>query len=179
MIPIIPVVIALVLNACAPVPAAWLEPVPDPTRVDFQPSTQSISLYFTAPANDDFRGGPDQYVVESIDQARSQIDAALYDLNLWSIRNALIRAHDRGVLVRLVVETDSLDRSEIQELISAGIPVVSDNSEGLMHHKFLVIDHSEVWTGSMNFTVNGAYRHLNNLINIRSTQLAENYHRRI
>lgn len=175
LIPIIPVVIALVLNACAPVPAAWLEPVPDPTRVDFQPSSQSISLYFTAPANDDFRGGPDQYVVESIDQARSQIDAALYDLNLWSIRNALIRAHDRGVLVRLVVETDSLDRSEIQELISAGIPVVSDNSEGLMHHKFLVIDHSEVWTGSMNFTVNGAYRHLNNLINIRSTQLAENF----
>jgi len=135
---------------------------------------------------------PDQYIVEAIDQARSQVDAALYDLNLWSIRNAFIRAHKRGLLVRLVLEEDSLDRPEIQELISAGIPVMADGSEGLMHNKFMVtvvadgpeglmhnkfmvIDHMEVWTGSMNFTLNGAYRHLNNLVHIRSTRLAENF----
>jgi phosphatidylserine/phosphatidylglycerophosphate/cardiolipin synthase-like enzyme len=44
-----------------------------------------------------------------------------------------------------------------------------------MHNKFVVIDRQEVWTGSMNFTINGAYRNDNNLIRIRSTQLAENY----
>ena len=44
-----------------------------------------------------------------------------------------------------------------------------------MHNKFLVIDHSEVWSGSMNFTINGAYRHLNNLVRIRSSLLAENF----
>ena len=175
LIPVILVIIALILNGCDPEPATWLEPVPDPTQTEFISSSQNISLYFTDPANDEYRGGPDQYIVEAVDQARSQVDAALYDLNLWSIRNAFIRAHNRGVLVRLVVESDSLDRPEIQELISAGIPVVADESESLMHNKFLVIDHSEVWTGSMNLTVNGAYRHLNNLVNIRSTRLAENF----
>jgi phosphatidylserine/phosphatidylglycerophosphate/cardiolipin synthase-like enzyme len=165
----------LILVGCGPEPAIWLDPIPDPTTGGYSSSNQIINLYFTAPANDEYRGGPDEYLVEAIDQARSQIDAALYDLNLWSIRNALIRAYNRGVLVRLVLESDSLDRPEIQELIEAGIPLVADESESLMHNKFIVIDTLDVWTGSMNFTVNGAYRHLNNLVHIRSSRLAENY----
>ena len=50
-----------------------------------------------------------------------------------------------------------------------------DQVESLMHNKFLIIDGSEVWTGSMNMTVNGAYRHLNNLVRIRSSLVAQNY----
>jgi len=169
------IIISVGIIGCSPQPTFWLDPLPTTTPAEYISSGQIISLYFTAPANDDFRGGPDQYLVRAIDQARSQVDAAIYDLNLWSVRNALIRAYERGVLVRLVVEGDSLDRSEIQEIISVGIPVVSDESEYLMHNKFLVIDHGEVWTGSMNFTVNGAYRHLNNLVRVRSSLVAENY----
>jgi phosphatidylserine/phosphatidylglycerophosphate/cardiolipin synthase-like enzyme len=39
----------------------------------------------------------------------------------------------------------------------------------------VVIDESEVWTGSMNLTVNGAYRNNNNLLRIQSAQLADQY----
>ena len=75
----------------------------------------------------------------------------------------------------MVVESDSLDRPEIQEIISSGIQVVSDTSDDLMHNKFLIIDQTEVWTGSMNLTINGAYRHLNNLVRVHSALLAENF----
>lgn len=160
---------------CKPAEITWLDPLPSPTISGFTSPDQIFSIYFTAPANDDFRGGPDQFLVESLDQARTGIDAALYDLNLWSVRNALIQAHQRGVNVRIVMETDSEDRQEVQELIEAGIPIIFDQADSLMHNKFFVIDGNEVWTGSMNMTVNGAYRHLNNLIRIRSTRLAENY----
>ncbi|MFN2112262.1 MAG: phospholipase D-like domain-containing protein [Anaerolineales bacterium] len=163
------------ITSCRPQPAAWLDPLPTPTVSEFTSSGELVSVYFTDYGNEDFRGGPDRQLADAIDQARSQIDAALYDLDLWSIRNALIRAHQRGVQVRLVVESDSLDRPEIQELIAADIPLVDDQAKTLMHNKFLVIDASEVWTGSMNLTVNGAYRHLNNLVRIRSSRLAENY----
>jgi phosphatidylserine/phosphatidylglycerophosphate/cardiolipin synthase-like enzyme len=44
-----------------------------------------------------------------------------------------------------------------------------------MHDKFVVIDNSEVWTGSMNFTDSGAYTDNNNLMRIRSAKMAENY----
>ena len=167
--------LAICLGACSPDDPSWLDPVPSTTPAGFTSPNQLFSVYFTAPANDDFRDGPDRLLADSLDEARYQIDAALYDLNLWTIRNALIRAYQRGVIVRIVVEDDSRDRPEIQELISAGIPVISDQAEGLMHNKFIVIDRTEVWTGSMNMTLNGAYRHLNNLVRIRSVLVAENY----
>jgi phosphatidylserine/phosphatidylglycerophosphate/cardiolipin synthase-like enzyme len=44
-----------------------------------------------------------------------------------------------------------------------------------MHNKFAIIDRLEIWTGSMNFTVNGAYRSDNNLIRVRSAALAQDY----
>jgi phosphatidylserine/phosphatidylglycerophosphate/cardiolipin synthase-like enzyme len=44
-----------------------------------------------------------------------------------------------------------------------------------MHDKFMVIDKSEVWLGSMNFTDSGTYEDNNHLIRIFSTQMAENY----
>jgi len=169
------IILAVINSGCRPQSPEWLEPLPSTTPAGYTFSSQLYSVYFTAPANDDFKGGPDRFLVEALDQARSQIDAALYDLNLWSLRNALLRAHQRGVQVRLVVESDALDRPEIQELIAAGIPTVPDQAESLMHNKFMVIDGAEVWTGSMNWTVNGAYRHLNNLVRLRSSRLAENF----
>ena len=146
--------LAICLGACRPDDASWLDPVPSTTPAGFSSPNQLFSVYFTAPVNDDFRDGPDRLLADSLDDARYQIDAALYDLNLWTIRNALIRAYKRGVVVRIVVEEDSMDRSEIQELISAGIPVIPDRAEGLMHNKFNVIDQAEVWTGSMNINYN-------------------------
>jgi phosphatidylserine/phosphatidylglycerophosphate/cardiolipin synthase-like enzyme len=77
--------------------------------------------------------------------------------------------------VRVVAESDNLDAAEIQQLKEAGIPVLGDRREGLMHNKFVIIDRQQVWTGSMNFTINGAYRNNNNLLGIHSSQLAQNY----
>ncbi len=132
--------LAICLGACSPDDASWLDPVPSTTPAGFSSPNQLFSVYFTAPASDDFRDGPDRLLAESVDEARYQIDAALYDLNLWTIRNALIRAHKRGVVVRIVVEEDSIDRPEIQELIADGITIVPDHAEGLMHNKFFIID---------------------------------------
>jgi len=135
-------------------------------------------LYFTDPASplaSQATGGVDAPLVESIDAARLSIDVAAYSLGLNSVRNALLRAYDRGVTVRVVMETDNMDRSDPQIMMEAGIRIVGDNSAGLMHNKFIVIDRSEVWLGSMNFTDSGTYEDNNNLIRIHSTQMAENF----
>jgi phosphatidylserine/phosphatidylglycerophosphate/cardiolipin synthase-like enzyme len=103
------------------------------------------------------------------------VDMAMDDLDLWSLRAALIDAHSRGVTVRAVVESDNLDEEQVGELIAAGIPVVADQGGGLMHNKFVIVDRLAVWTGSMNFTLNGAYHSNNNLVRVRSPELAEDY----
>lgn len=135
-------------------------------------------IYFTDPAAPkaaDYEGGPDEILAEAIDQARLSVDVAAYNFNLWSIRDALIHAHQRGVVVRMVVESDNMEDREVQQIKDAGIPVIGDQQESLMHNKFVVIDHSDVWTGSMNFSVGGAYRDNNNLIHIHSVQAVKDY----
>jgi len=137
-----------------------------------------FELYVTNPASPlspQGTGGVDGPLVEAINAARLSVDVAAYSITLNSVRNALINAHRRGVSVRIVMEADNMDTSDVQRLLEAGIPIVGDNQEGLMHDKFMVIDRSEVWTGSMNFTDSGTYEDNNNLIRIRSTKIAENY----
>jgi phosphatidylserine/phosphatidylglycerophosphate/cardiolipin synthase-like enzyme len=138
------------------------------------------SVYFTdpgGPASDTLRGGPDQALAEAIDAARYSVDVAAYHLDLWSIRDSLLGAASRGVSVRLIVDSDNLLEPEVQDLVEAGIPVLGDRRQSLMHHKFVVIDRQEVWTGSMNLTIGDAYRSSNNLIRLRSSQLAESFTR--
>jgi phosphatidylserine/phosphatidylglycerophosphate/cardiolipin synthase-like enzyme len=137
-----------------------------------------FELYFTDPSNplsQQGTGGVDGPLIKSIDAARLSIDVAAYSLSLNSVRIALINAHKRGVVVRMVMESANMDRSDPQELIKAGIPIIGDEQPGLMHDKFMVIDKSEVWVGSMNFTDSGTYDDNNNMMHILSTQIAENY----
>lgn len=167
----------LALAGCLPLDEAT--PIPThatPTAANGDPA--AVTVYFSRPddpASDSLRGGPDARLAEAIEAARLSVDVAVLNLNLWSLRDALLAAHRRGVVVRFVADSDYLDAEEIQALIEAGIPVLGDRRESLMHHKFVVIDRREVWTGSMNFTLNGAYRHDNNLVRIQSEALAENY----
>ncbi len=135
-------------------------------------------LYFTDPFNSLAKmeeGGPDQYLVQAIDQARISVDMAAYSFDLISVRDALLRAHDRGVEVRLVMESTNMNDTVPQRLVQAGIPIIGDYRDGLMHDKFVVIDRAEVWTGSMNFTTAAAYHDNNNLVRIRNTQVADDY----
>lgn len=162
------------LAACLPPGPAVVTPLQD----EATPLSAEIEVFFTdpnAPQADSYRGGVDERIAQAIEAAGLSIDVAAYDFNLWSLRDALIAAHKRGVTVRVVAETDNLDRPEFQQLLAAGIPIRADGGEGRMHNKFIVIDGYEVWTGSMNFTVNGVYRNNNNVVRIRSTRLAENY----
>ena len=153
----------------------------DPISVTQQGATPQsgwYQVYFTdpdAPYAGTLRGGPDEALAEAIRQARLSVDVAMDSLNLWSVRDALIAAHHRGIEVRVVVESDNLDSEEIQDLLDVSIPVVDDLGTGLMHNKFAIIDRLDVWTGSMNFTLNGSYRSDNNLVRVHSSQLAENY----
>lgn len=136
------------------------------------------ALYFTDPSSplaSQRTGGIDGPLVEAIDSARLTIDVAIYSLSLNSVRNALIRAQSRGVQVRMVMESDNLDRTDPQIIKDAGIPILGDRREGLMHNKFVIIDGHEVWTGSTNFTDSGAYLDNNHLIRIRSLKVAENF----
>jgi phosphatidylserine/phosphatidylglycerophosphate/cardiolipin synthase-like enzyme len=137
-----------------------------------------IEIYFTNPTDQvkgNYSSGIDNCLVNSINQAMVSIDIATYSINLWSISNALIDAYQRGIRVRIVIESDNIDDETPQDLRSAGIPIIGDRREGLMHNKFMVIDGKEVWTGSANMTIGSIYYDDNNLVHIISLEIAEDY----
>lgn len=140
--------------------------------------TAMIRGFFTDPGSSIAQftiGGPDEDLQAAIEHARVSIDVAIYDLNLYSLRDALIAAEGRGVQVRMVVESDNFTAEELAPFSNVGIPVVGDDDPDSMHDKFLIIDRYEVWTGSMNYTLSDVYGNRNNLLRLRSPELAENY----
>jgi phosphatidylserine/phosphatidylglycerophosphate/cardiolipin synthase-like enzyme len=147
-------------------------------HVGFGARRACCEVYFTDPTNpaaDQMSGGIEDPLVEAIDGARLSVHAAMYSLSLKDVRDALLRAHRRGIDVKIVMESDNIDADAPQRLKEAGIPLLGDRREGLMHDKFMIIDGTEVWTGSINFTTSGAYLDNNVLVRVRSKDLAEDY----
>jgi len=150
-----------------------------PLRSGFGFRSSWLELYFTDPVSPLAArevGGVDAFLSSAIVAARESVDVALRNLNLDSITSALVVANRRGIPIRVIAESDSLTgRSNFQILKDAGIPVVEDQQPGLMNNRFVVIDHKEVWTGSLSFDLSGVFREYNTLVRISSPEVAADY----
>ena len=140
------------------------------------PPVAAWDVYFSEVDAGDSHPSLEKRLVSRLSTAASRVDAALYHLSSTPIADAFIKAHRRGVQVRVVTETDNIDENAIAQLQEVGIPVADDGDpDSYMHHKFIVIDEQYVWTGSYNTTYNGAHRNKNNVIFIDSVPLAYNF----
>jgi phosphatidylserine/phosphatidylglycerophosphate/cardiolipin synthase-like enzyme len=118
-------------------------------------------------------------VLADLNTARNTIDLAVFDLDLIPLGDALRRAERRGVLVRVVLDSENLETPEVSalagELEEAGIALVTDGREPFMHNKFIVIDGRVTWTGSWNMTENDTYRNNNNMLRFDEPRIADYY----
>ncbi len=94
-------------------------------------------------------------IVKLIDNAKHSLDIAAFAFTHPDIANAVIRAYQRGVKVRMVMDmvTERERNSLVPEIIKAGIPLRVRHKRGFQHSKYLIIDESVIVTGSFNFTV--------------------------
>lgn len=102
----------------------------------------------------------DKEIIALINAAKSTIYFAIYEFTLKDIADALVRAKGRGVAIYGVVDagesSNSYDKPIVNELMSAGIPVVTEkhaDGNGIMHIKAIVTDSAYAlgsynWTGS-------------------------------
>ncbi|NJL92915.1 MAG: phospholipase [Anaerolineae bacterium] len=143
----------------------------------------TLQVFFTQPinSNDAARhsgSSVEQALIQQIDAAQQTIDAALFELNAPDATQALVRALERGVQVRIVFDDEHAledPESTAQELIEAGAQFRSDERGAFMHNKYFIFDGQAVWTGSTNITRNGFYNNNNNAILVRSPELVANF----
>jgi len=121
----------------------------------------------------------DGLLIRLIDGARSRVYVAIYILTRDSLAQALIRARERGVEVRVVMEEREAygQGSDYLALKGAGVDVRLDGNPALMHHKFMVIDGEVVVTGSYNWSSAAEERNDENIIVIRDPRVAGEYER--
>ena len=122
-------------------------------------------------------GGCQEAVVEAISKAQNAIDIAMYSITSRQIAQAVLKAKERQVKIRIV-----LDRSQIKEhysksryLIGKGVNVKFLLGPGLMHNKFAVIDGRILLTGSFNWTAAADKKNAENLLVIKDKDLAQKY----
>jgi phosphatidylserine/phosphatidylglycerophosphate/cardiolipin synthase-like enzyme len=93
--------------------------------------------------------------VRAINNAEREILVGAYGLTTGSgIVEALVRAKERGVDVRLIADktTPCEHASGIEPLAAAGVPVWIDDQARIAHANPMVIDGAVTLTGSMNWT---------------------------
>lgn len=146
-------------------------------------------VYFTDPNNhrdpNVIGGSVEEKLIQYINAAQTSIHIASFEFDLDSTARALIAAKGRGVDVRWVTDDEhglladeEPGHGQFAMLRDAGIEVRDDlGRSAFMHNKFWIFDGRIVWTGSTNITKNGIYDQNNNVIVIRSPELAAIYER--
>eukprot|EP00359_Climacostomum_virens_P008317 CAMPEP_0204905338 /NCGR_PEP_ID=MMETSP1397-20131031/5367_1 /ASSEMBLY_ACC=CAM_ASM_000891 /TAXON_ID=49980 /ORGANISM="Climacostomum Climacostomum virens, Strain Stock W-24" /LENGTH=286 /DNA_ID=CAMNT_0052074211 /DNA_START=1 /DNA_END=859 /DNA_ORIENTATION=+ len=117
-------------------------------------------------------------LIEVIDGAKTELLVCVFTITNNNLRDALIRAHERGVTVKVIADDECMKQpgSDIYTLRAVGILCESDsNPAAHMHNKFLVVDNSLLVTGSFNWTVAAVDSNQENLIIIEDFELARQY----
>jgi phosphatidylserine/phosphatidylglycerophosphate/cardiolipin synthase-like enzyme len=121
--------------------------------------------------------GADDVVIGFIDRCTESLDAAVYAITHDGIAEALIRAHGRGVAVRVLTDKSQAGSryadDEFMEV--AGIPVLRDTQSGAMHNKFMIGDGRAAATGSFNWTANAARRNAENFVILRLSYVVADF----
>ncbi|TGG96201.1 MAG: DUF1669 domain-containing protein, partial [Aphanocapsa feldmannii 277cV] len=162
-----------------------------------QPQGSGLTLQFSPHGRNDDVDGLD-LIAAALDQARERIDLALFVFSAQPLADALQRASQRGVTIRLLMDpgflarpfSEALDllglerpdhrcvvepgnRPWAQPLLTVGSPRLARGDK--LHHKFAVIDGETVITGSFNWSDSAAYANDETLLLIRNARIAAQF----
>ena len=128
----------LTLFCCPPVSGGWAADVEVLYSPEDAPLDRLIGLY---------------------QQAKRYIFVSVYGLTSPRAVEALVAAKKRGLDVRFITDRERAQeirqRTALQTLRLAGIPILVNQHDGLMHLKQVAIDDEVHTSGSMNHTTSG------------------------
>ncbi|MBA2539047.1 MAG: hypothetical protein H0V17_05380 [Deltaproteobacteria bacterium] len=99
-------------------------------------------------------------IVALLDAAESSADIANFTFSVRTIEDAVVRAHSRGVIVRVAMDAgQEIGDTVATRLVAAGVDLRfvtgGGTPAGLQHAKFMVVDQLTLATGSNNWSSTG------------------------
>lgn len=101
-----------------------------------------------------------------INQAKESLDICMYMLTCQMLSNAIVNAHKRGVLVRIIMDRSMACNEAAQTALfyKNGVTIRLEYYVGLMHHKFAIVDNDILITGSTNWTMSAFFGNFDHII---------------
>jgi phosphatidylserine/phosphatidylglycerophosphate/cardiolipin synthase-like enzyme len=137
------------------------------------PWDTSWAVYFSP------NGGAMDAILAAVRGAKRTILVQAYLLHSRRLAGALVRAHQRGVQVHVILDASAQPHDPpvpaVARLVAAGIAVSLDARHAWAHDKVMILDGAIVITGSYNWTVAAERNNGENLLVIRDPRLAGVY----
>lgn len=118
-----------------------------------------------------------ELILNLIASANNTLDICVFTISDDRISNALLKAYERGISVRIITDNDKTSDlgSDVENLYYQGIEVKTDRTEFHMHHKFMIVEKKTVLTGSYNWTRNAALYNQENIISITDSEVTKRF----
>lgn len=131
----------------------------------------STQVYFSP------KGGSQQAIIDQIHGAKKSIFVQAFAFTNKEIVKALVEAQKRGVDVFVLLDkSNKTDKYSVADLLDHfQVDTYIDDKHAIAHNKVMIIDKETVITGSYNFTKAAENSNAENILVIRSTQLADAY----
>jgi phosphatidylserine/phosphatidylglycerophosphate/cardiolipin synthase-like enzyme len=135
------------------------------------PKDTPVHVYFSP------NGGCTHAIIETISKSKSEILVQAYIFTSEPIAKALLGAHKRGVKVFVILDKGQKKDgySPATFFANQGIPAYIDSTHARAHDKVMIIDQETVITGSFNFSKSAETQNSENVLIIKSSELASLY----
>lgn len=120
----------------------------------------------------------DMRIIDAIENAHNTIYVQAYQLTSRPISDDLASAKRRGVKVEIILDKTQARQKGYSPAIffhNMNIPVWIDNKPAIAHNKIMIIDGDLVITGSYNFSANAQKKNAENVVFIKSKEIADQY----
>ena len=147
------------------------------TPVDFLVGGSSVELYFSP------TDGTNAAILSEIEAANANFEFALLTLTRDDLGDAIVELNQSFFVSPVgVIEQVNTTGSEFDNLISNGVQAYAHDVSGDCHHKYAIVDHSEVGsdplviTGSHNWSSSAENVNDENTVIVHDARVANLYH---
>ena len=137
------------------------------------PSLYKAEVYFSP------NGGVASNIIKAINNTKSSIDLAIFDLTSNDIASSLEKAQKKGVKIRIIADSRQAKghNSMIPTLADdqLSLKITHGEGRGIMHNKFAIFDGKLMVTGSYNWTNNAERFNYENAIFITDPNVIRQY----
>ena len=118
-------------------------------------------------------------ILKEMESTTSTLDLAIREITSLDMAQALVKAKQRGVKVRVIADSKqaNMKTSKITYLIQQGIPVkvLGGKEKGVMNHRFAILDGKRVLTGSFDWSEASLKWNYENILILHESEVVATY----